>query len=90
MGAVYDSDRNKYDPMYGGVNAERNPSQHQLDLRVDRSFAFKDWKLSGYLDVANVYMNAPVVGYDYNTNYTERTETTGIPILPSIGVRGEF
>jgi len=90
MGAIYDSDRNKYDPMYGTVNSERNPAQHQLDLRVDRSFAFKDWKLSGYLDVSNVYMNAPVVGYQYNTNYTERTETTGIPILPSIGVRGEF
>lgn len=90
MGAVYDSDRNKYDPAYGQVNSQRNPAQHQLDLRVDRSFAFKDWKLSGYLDVSNVYMNAPVVGYSYNTNYTERTETTGIPILPSIGVRGEF
>jgi outer membrane receptor protein involved in Fe transport len=90
MGAIYDSDRNKYDPEYDRVNSQRNPAQHQLDVRVDRSFAFKDWKLSAYLDVANVYVNPPVVGYDYNTNYTERTETTGLPILPSFGVRGEF
>ena len=89
-GAIFESDLNSYTPQYATVNSQRNPAQHQLDVRVDRAFAFKNWKLSAYLDVANVYMNAPVVGYDYNTNYTKRTETTGIPILPSIGVRGEF
>jgi outer membrane receptor protein involved in Fe transport len=90
MGAIYDSDRNAYDPEYGRINSRRNPAQHQLDVRLDRSFSFKSWKLSAYLDVANVYVNPPVVGHDYNRSYTERTETTGIPILPSIGVRGEI
>jgi hypothetical protein len=89
-GAVFDSDRNTYTPEYGTVNSQRNPIQHQLDLRVDRNFTFQDWKLAAYLDVANVYLNAPVYGYQYNTNYTERTEIEGIPILPSFGVRGEF
>jgi hypothetical protein len=89
-GAVFDSDRNTYVPTYGKVNSERNDAQHQLDVRVDRAFAFHDWKLSAYLDVQNVYVNPPVVGYQYNANYTERTEQTGIPILPSFGVRGEF
>jgi hypothetical protein len=89
-GAVFDSDRNTYMPQYEAVNSQRNPAQHQLDVRVDRSFTFKHWKLSAYLDVQNVYVNPPVVGYDYNANYTKRTETTGIPILPSFGVRGEF
>ncbi len=89
-GAVFDSDRNGYTPQYAATNSQRNPAQHQLDVRIDRAFVFKHWKLSAYLDVANVYVNAPVVGYDYNTNYTKRTETTGIPILPSFGVRGEF
>ncbi len=40
--------------------------------------------------MSNVYMNAPAVGYQYNTNYTERKQITGIPILPSLGLRGEF
>jgi hypothetical protein len=88
--ATFDSDRNAYRPAYAAVNSQRNPAQHQLDVRVDRNFTFKTWKLSAYLDVANVYVNPPVVGYDYNTNYTQRTEQTGIPILPSFGVRGEF
>ncbi len=90
VGAVFDSDRNNYTPTYAATNSQRNPAQHQLDVRVDRNFAFKHWKLSAYLDVQNVYVNAPVVGYDYNANYTKRTETTGIPILPSFGLRGEF
>ena len=90
IGAVFNSDLNKYTPEYGRVNSQRNPGQHQVDVRIDRAFQFQNWKLSGYLDVQNVYMNAPVIGYDYNENYTERTETKGIPILPSIGLRGEF
>jgi len=90
VGAVFNSDINNYSAEFGRINSRRNPAQHQMDIRIDRAFAFKDWKLSGYLDVANVYMNAPTLGYDYNQNYTERTETKGIPILPSIGLRGEF
>lgn len=89
-GAVFESDRNTYRAEYGLVNSQRNDAQHQLDLRIDRAFQFRDWKLSGYLDVSNVYMNAPAVGYQYNTNYTERKQITGIPILPSLGLRGEF
>ena len=87
---MFDSDRNQYDPMYGAVNSQRDPSPNQLDLRVDHYWQFPTWKLSAYLDVSNVYMNAPIQGWQYNENYTTRTAITGIPILPSLGVRGEF
>ena len=90
VGAVFDSDRNSYTPTYGATNSLRNASQNQLDLRVDHYWTFTSWKLSAYLDVSNVYLNAPVQGYQYNQNYTTRTAITGIPILPSLGVRGEF
>jgi outer membrane receptor protein involved in Fe transport len=90
VGAVFDSDRNQYNPMYGAVNSQRSPTQHQLDIRVDRYFRFAHWKLAAYADVANVYMNPPVYGYQYNENYTKRTPEEGLPILPSLGVRGEF
>ncbi|MDQ3340118.1 MAG: TonB-dependent receptor [Myxococcota bacterium] len=90
VGAVFNSDINNYSAEFGRINSQRNPAQHQMDIRIDRAFTFKDWKLSGYLDVANVYFNAPTLGYEYNQNYTARTETKGIPILPSFGLRGEF
>ncbi|HEU5058868.1 MAG TPA: TonB-dependent receptor [Kofleriaceae bacterium] len=89
-GATFMSDANEYQPTYGAINSKRNPANHQLDLRVDRFFQFDGWKLAAYLDVSNVYMNAPVVDRDYSYDYTEREETTGLPILPSIGIRGEF
>jgi outer membrane receptor protein involved in Fe transport len=89
-GAVFDSDRAAYMPEFGTVNSLREPAAHQLDLRADHTWAFHDWKLSGYLDISNVYMNAPIIAEQYNVNYTKRTEVTGMPLLPAIGIRGEF
>jgi hypothetical protein len=37
------------------VNSERFSSFHQLDIRVDKRFFFKNWRLNLYLDVQNVY-----------------------------------
>ncbi len=89
-GSTYMSDANAYEPTFGAVNSERNAAAHQLDLRVDRFFQFDHWKLSAYVDVANVYFNAPVIDHDYSYDYSQREEIKGIPILPSLGVRGEF
>ena len=63
---------------------------HQLDLRLDKRFRFKSWQLSLYVDVQNVYNNGNVEGIDYNYNYTARRFVTGLPILPSFGIRGEL
>ena len=90
VGAVFSSDQNRYLPEYGTVNSLRERSANQLDIRVDHVWTFTGWKLAGYLDVSNVYLNAPVVAENYNENYTKRTEVTGLPILPSLGLRGEF
>jgi TonB family protein len=75
---------------YSGPASERLPLFHQLDLRVDKRFRFKTWQLSFYLDVQNIYNNQNVEGVNYNFNYTTRAYTTGLPILPSFGMRGDF
>ncbi len=75
---------------YSGPFSERFPMFHQLDLRVDRRFRFKTWQLSLYLDVQNVYNSQNVEGIDYNYNFTARQYVTGLPILPSFGLRGDF
>lgn len=89
-GSTYMSDSNTYEPSYGAINSKRYAGHHQLDVRVDRAFQFDHWKLSAYVDVANVYFNAPVVDRAYSYDYSEPEEIKGIPILPSLGVRGEF
>ncbi|WP_394821877.1 TonB family protein [Pendulispora albinea] len=69
---------------------ERMPMFHQLDIRVDKSWKFKDWQFSVYADIQNVYNHGNVEGLSYNYNYTNRTFATGLPFLPSLGMRGEF
>lgn len=90
MASIYDSDTDTYVPVFGDVNTERVAGHHQLDLRVDRSWQVGRVLLSAFLDVQNVYLNASTVGYGYSFDYSERFAFESIPILPSIGVRGEL
>ncbi|GAB4563888.1 MAG: TonB-dependent receptor [Haliangiales bacterium] len=90
MGAVYLADVDTYEPIWGQTNSERLAISHQLDVRVDRTWRFDSWQLSAFLDIANVYANAPVLGYAYSFDYAEREEVTGLPFLPSFGIKGAF
>jgi hypothetical protein len=38
----------------------------------------------------NVYNNGNVEGVSYNFNSTLNTYATGLPIIPSFGIRGEI
>ncbi len=73
-------------PPYGA----RNPMFHQLDIRVDKTWIYSWGRLSAYLDLWNAYNQGNVEGTSYNYNYTQHTFATGIPILPSLGVRAEL
>lgn len=69
----------------------RNPMFHQLDVRIDKTWDFKEGvKMSAYLDVYNAYNQGNVEGVSYNFNQTRSTFATGIPILPSLGMRLEM
>ncbi len=88
MGAVLDSDRNLYTPTYGAVNSERAPIHHQLDVRIDYSWAWGPAALTAFLDVQNVYMNESVITYLYSYDYSQRAAFKSLPLLPSLGLRG--
>jgi hypothetical protein len=90
MSSVYDSDADYYNPVFGEVNTKRVAGHHQLDLRVERAWKVGRATLSAFLDVQNVYLNASTVGYGYSFDYSERFAFESIPILPSIGLRGEL
>ena len=76
---------NQYPP-----NGSRLPLFHQLDIRVDKSWTFTHWRMRAYLDVQNVYNHGNVEGTSSNYNDTQTTYATGLPILPSLGLRGEL
>lgn len=91
INSIYHAPSGSYTQIpFGGVASERLPMFHALDLRIDKRWQFKSWQFSAYLDVQNVYNNQNVEGLQYNFNYTSRQYVTGIPILPSIGLRGEM
>ena len=89
-GGIFDSDADAYIGLPGPVNEERLPLFHQLDIRVDKKFVFKKWILTVYLDIQNVYNFRAKEFVRYNFNFTQRNYVMGLPIIPSIGIKGSF
>ena len=90
VGSIYDADCDLYQPLEGTRNSLRLPWFHQLDLRVDKTFDWDVFKLSIYLDIQNVYYQFNVESVGYNFDYSQRTDISGLPIIPSLGIKGEF
>lgn len=90
VGSVYHANSDFYAPVYGATNSIRDPLFQRLDVRVEKSWKFQAWQLATYLDLQNAYLHKNQEGLQYNYNYSQSQKVTGIPFLPSLGVRGEF
>jgi len=91
LGGVMDYDAGVYAPISSpDRNSGRLTAFHQLDVRVDKTWKFKDWSLGVYADIQNVYNHKNVEGQSDNYNYSKTTPTYGLPLLPIIGIRGEL
>ncbi len=88
--AYYDVNSYAYVPIYGAPYSARLPSFNQLDVRIDKTFAFDAWKLALYLDVQNVYDSTSAEGVIYSYDYKRPEYLNGLPFLPILGARGEF
>lgn len=88
--SLYAADAAAYTPLQGPAFSERLPFFNQLDVRVDKGWQFRTFRIAAYLDIQNVYNNAAVEGINYDYNFTHRAYSTGLPIIPSLGVRGEI
>ncbi|MGC4089390.1 MAG: TonB-dependent receptor [Polyangiaceae bacterium] len=90
LSSLYAADAGAYAPLQGKEFSRRLPLFHQLDLRVDKRWQFQRWNFSAYLDVQNAYSNRAAEDLTYNYNYSQQQYQRGIPIIPSLGLRGEF
>jgi outer membrane receptor protein involved in Fe transport len=88
-GAIYDADSDRYRPQYMS-EADRLPTYHQLDVRVDYKFRLGPFDMAAYLDVLNIYNAQNSEGWIYQYDYTVRAPRPGLPILPALGIRGEL
>jgi TonB family protein len=90
LGGVFDADAGAYTPIDGAPFSQRLPLFHQLDLRVDKAWRFSAWTLRAYLDVQNAYNRANPEGLTSNYNFSQSRVQAFLPIIPSLGIRGEF
>ncbi len=90
LGSLFDASGNYSVPLPGLPWSQRLPAFVQLDARLDKRFVFDAWTLVAYLDVQNVTNQQNPEALLYNFNYTQSAYLTGIPILPTLGLRGEF
>jgi TonB family protein len=89
-GSFYDALSDRYTPIAGPTFGSRLPAFNQLDVRLDKTFTFDKWRFSAYLDVQNIYDASNPEALSYNYNYRISHPVTGLPILPILGVRGDF
>lgn len=104
IAAAWDSQRQGYLD-YSRFNSQRLKAFHQLDIRVDKEFFFRDFSLMLYLDIQNIYNFQALLPPNlmrmegepafFDENGIERyplkqiTNTTGT-VLPTIGIMFEF
>ncbi len=90
IGSIYDALNDVYIPIDGRVNTLRNPVFHQLNVRIQKKWVFDGWKLAVFLDIQNAYNRQNQEGIIYNYDFSQQTPLLGLPIIPSLGIRGEL
>jgi len=90
VGSTFDGDQGTFIPTRGGFYSERVTPFWSLDIRYDKKWIYNKWILTFYLDIQNVLnrKNTETVSYSYN--YAQRQDIMGLPILPTLGIKGEF
>jgi TonB family protein len=90
--AYFDADAGAYriDASMVKRSSDRLPLFQQLDVRVDKTFTFDLWRFAVYIEVLNAYNAHNVESYQYSYDFKTRVPLTLLPIVPTLGVRGEF
>jgi len=88
VNAIYRMEERDWIPVYDSGQSARLKPFFSLDLRVDRSWAFRRWDLTAYLDVQNATYYDNVEVMFYSADYREEQPVTGLPVLPTFGFEG--
>jgi hypothetical protein len=68
----------------------REPPFLQLDARAQHTWTWDEWQLSLYLDVQNVTNRTNEEFHVYDYRFRDQGSISGLPILPTLGVKGRF
>lgn len=89
-GGSFMADTGEYLPMLGKRWSGRGPLFHQLDFRVEKTWTFERWLLSVYLDIQNIYNAENIEFTIWDYRYRKSYGVRGLPILPTLGLKGVF
>ncbi len=90
VGGTFDADNDVYVPTRGAYYSERFSDFKQLDLRFDKKFIMEKEIWTFYLDIQNVWNQKNPESNQYAYDYSRKEEVSGLPVLPSLGLKGEF
>lgn len=81
-----------WQPIYADTNSKRLPYYLKLDLSMQKQWNYRGIKLSTRFELINLnaLFRQNVVGYLYNSDYSDFDEAYDLPFLPSISIRGTF
>jgi TonB family protein len=88
--ATLDSDRGSFVPVSGGFRESRREVFQQIDARVEKTWLFKLWSMGLYVDVQNLLNATNVEAIQWDYRYRHSAPVSGVPLLPTIGVRGQW
>jgi outer membrane receptor protein involved in Fe transport len=87
---AYSDELHHFVPSFGAPYAARFETSHQLDLRAERTFQRKGYRLAVFADLGNVYRRERVLRYQYSDDFMSKKPVADLLPLPSIGLRGEL
>ena len=87
---IFNNEQGSFIPVDGPENGSRVPMFHQLDIRVDKTWVFKLWKFTTYLDIQNIYNVDNVELFTYSFDFRQKQPVTSLPFLPSFGLKAEY
>jgi hypothetical protein len=90
VGSTLDASSGTYSPIYGAKYSTRVPAFAQLDIRLDKRWIYNKWIFNAYVDLQNVTNRSNPEQAEFNFNYQRSQYSTGFPIYPIIGLRGEL
>jgi len=89
-GATFDADNDNYIPTPGSLYSQRMADFFQMDVRLDKKWIHNEWIFSAYLDVQNITNRQNPEAIRYSYDYSQTATVNDLPILPTLGIRGEF
>lgn len=90
VGKLYNATAGEYFAVMGDTNSARYPNYNRIDIRIERKDYPGGLTLVTYAECWNIMDNHNVIAYDWNDDYSERSEVLSMLFVPALGFSLEF